>query len=82
MYGEDGEWARLFRLGQGYLGTEIQLVSREPTEYRTVDHWESRAAWMAFRQEHAAAYENLDRRAELVTQLEQLVEESTLPTDE
>jgi heme-degrading monooxygenase HmoA len=76
VYGERGEWTRLFRLGEGYLGTDVQRVSHEPPEYRTVDRWESRAAWEAFRREHAALYETLDRRAELVTAMEQLVEES------
>ena len=76
LYGQDGEWARLFRLGHGYLGTELERVADEPPEYRTVDRWESREAWDAFRRQHAALYESLDRRGELVTAMEQLVEES------
>jgi heme-degrading monooxygenase HmoA len=79
LYGEEGEWIRLFRLGHGYLGTDVQRVAHEPPEYRTVDRWESRAAWDAFRRQHSALYENLDRRAELVTDMEQLVEESDAP---
>ena len=83
LYGEKGPWTQLFQLGHGYLGTELHRVSVEPPEYRTIDRWESRAAWEAFRREFAALYESLDRSAERVTDLEQLVEESdTLASDE
>ena len=79
LYGADGAWAQLFQLGQGFLGTELRRVSDQPPEYRTIDRWESRAAWDAFRGQHEALYENLDRGAELVTEIEQLVDELDTP---
>jgi heme-degrading monooxygenase HmoA len=79
LYGADGAWAQLFQLGRGYLGTELQRVSDAPPEYRTIDRWESRAAWDAFRRQCDAFYESLDRRAQLVTEVEQLVEEFDTP---
>ena len=79
LYGEKGPWTALFQLGHGYLGTELQRVSIEPLEYRTIDRWESRAAWEGFRRDFATPYESLDRWAERVTDLEQLVEESDAP---
>ncbi len=82
LYGADGAWARLFQRGRGFLGTELQRVSDAPPEYRTIDRWESRAAWNAFRGQHEALYENLDRQAELVTQMEQLVEELDTPASD
>ena len=82
LYGADGAWAQLFQLGRGYLGTELQRVSDAPPEYRTIDRWESRAAWDAFRRQCHAPYESLDRRAQLLTEVEQLVEELDTAADE
>jgi heme-degrading monooxygenase HmoA len=79
LYGEEGEWTRLFRLGHGYLGTDVQRIAKEPPEYRTVDRWKSREAWNAFRRQHASLYEELDRQGERVTDMEQLVEELDAP---
>ena len=83
IYGNTGEWTRLFELGDGYLGTELHRVADEPPEYRTIDRWESRAAWETFRERYKAPYESLDERAARVTDLEQLIAETeTPPRDE
>ena len=79
LYGGDGAWTRLFRLGRGYLGTDVERVTDTPPVYRPIDRWESRAAWDAFRREYGALYDSLDRQAELVTDMEQLVEEFDAP---
>jgi len=66
-YGPDGTWARLFRSADGYLGTDL-LRDRENTlRYLTIDRWESREAWLAFRRAHGAEYERLDREFEGLT---------------
>ena len=78
IYGDDGEWTRLFEQGHGYLGTETRRVAHDPPEYRTIDRWESRAAWEVFRARYEALYEGLDERAARVTDLEQLVEEAEI----
>jgi heme-degrading monooxygenase HmoA len=74
-----GAWAQLFRVASGYLGTELQRVVGSPREYLTIDRWESRDAWLAFRQQHAAAYESLDHQAEPLTESEVLVREADEP---
>jgi heme-degrading monooxygenase HmoA len=79
VYGDDGEWTQLFELGDGFLGTELHRVTGEPPEYRTIDRWESRAAWETFRKRYEALYESLDKRAARVTDLEELVEETEIP---
>jgi hypothetical protein len=61
----DAEWERW----RTFLGEQ----------YRTIDRWESRAAWEAFRARYEAMYEGLDERATSVTGLEQLVEETEIP---
>ena len=66
-YGPDGSWARLFRLANGYLGTELLRDRANPLRYLTIDRWESREAWQAFRRAHAAEYERLDHEFESLT---------------
>ncbi|MDQ3811878.1 MAG: antibiotic biosynthesis monooxygenase, partial [Chloroflexota bacterium] len=75
LYGPTGAWAQLFRKAAGYRGTELQRVTDGSSEYRTIDHWESRTAWEACRRDQAAAYESLERRGESLTTSEELVGE-------
>ena len=79
LNGSSGAWAQLFRSAPGYLGTELQRVVGSPSEYLTIDRWESRDAWLAFRQTHAVAYESLDREAAPLTESEVLVREADEP---
>jgi heme-degrading monooxygenase HmoA len=67
QYGPDGGWARLFRRAPGYLGSELMQDRSDPHRYLTIDRWESIDAWRAFRREHAAEYERLDRELEGLT---------------
>lgn len=66
-YGPDGSWARLFRRAQGYLGTELLRDRSNPSRYLTIDRWESREAWQAFRGTQGTDYERLDRELESLT---------------
>ncbi len=61
-YGPDGDWARLFSRGAGYLGTELLAPASPGGAYLTVDRWRSEADWEAFRSTHAADYRALDER--------------------
>jgi heme-degrading monooxygenase HmoA len=70
-YGPSGQWAQLFRRGDGYLGTELLRRSDDPGEYLAIDRWVSRAAYEAFRTRWSSEYRRLDRR------LEELTEEET-----
>ncbi len=73
IYGSDGEWVRLFGRALGYLGTDLVPSPDVPGAWRTIDRWESEAAWIVFRQKHAAAYEALDRECEGLTMSERLI---------
>jgi heme-degrading monooxygenase HmoA len=53
VYGSDGEWARFFAPGEGYLGTELL---RSEDRYLLIDRWTSRAAYEAFLAAHADEY--------------------------
>jgi heme-degrading monooxygenase HmoA len=69
-YGPSGEWALLFRRGDGYLGTELLRRSDDPGEYLTLDRWASRAAYEAFRARSSSEYRRLDHRLEELTEEE------------
>jgi heme-degrading monooxygenase HmoA len=72
--GSAGDWAQLFRKAAGYFGTDLHRAD-VPGEYITIDRWESRDAWEAFRRDYADAYEALDREGENLTVSETLVRE-------
>jgi heme-degrading monooxygenase HmoA len=69
-YGPEGTWVRLFRRAPGYLGSELLCDLANAHRYVTIDRWESREAWQAFRQHFAADYERLDREFEGLTKSE------------
>jgi heme-degrading monooxygenase HmoA len=48
VYGSEGEWARFFRGGRGYVGSELLRDAEQPGRYLVIDRWESRAAYNAF----------------------------------
>jgi heme-degrading monooxygenase HmoA len=66
-YGPRGAWARLFAMGEGFVGTELNQDLKDPTRYLTLDFWESKEAYEAFRAKHAAEYIAIDRECEALT---------------
>lgn len=66
-YGPDGAWAGLFRLSADYRGTELLRDAYVPGTYLTIDRWASEEAFRAFRKEHDAEYETLDRACDDLT---------------
>ncbi len=69
-YGPDGDWARFFRGGDGYLGTDLLRAGGGEGRYVTIDRWTSKAAYEAFRARLLAEYEAIDRRCEALTERE------------
>jgi heme-degrading monooxygenase HmoA len=55
-YGPDGEWARFFRQGTGYIGTELLQDVEEPDRFMVIDRWESADAYNAFLAEFREEY--------------------------
>lgn len=78
VYGPRGEWARLFALGAGYLGTALNRDPGGERRYVVVDRWASREAYEAFRRERGGEYEALDRRCEDLTEHEAPLEAAVL----
>ena len=69
-YGPEGDWAGLFRKSAEYLGTELLRDVYISGSYLTIDRWTSEEAFRAFRKDHDAAYEQLDRACDSLTSRE------------
>ena len=67
LYGPAGEWSELFRRSTGYIRTELLHDRRHPGRYVTVDYWESRTAWLEWRERFDTQFERLDRRGDDLT---------------
>ncbi len=72
-YGPTGLWTALFRRDPGYLGTELLPPSDAGGWYRTIDRWESPAAYERFRRTWHSEYSALDRACESLTSEERAV---------
>ena len=64
VYGPDGDWAHLFRRDLAYQRTLLLHNPKNLRNYVTCDFWESREAYLAFRQKNLDAYQTIDKRCE------------------
>lgn len=69
-YASDGPWAQLFRRAPGFIETRLLQDTEDAGRYLTVDRWESRAAFEAFKRDFAADYNALDEQLEGLASLE------------
>ncbi len=74
-YGPEGDWVRLFRRSDGFLGTQLMHDRVNRLRYVTTDRWTSLRAWQSFREEHGADYAALDRECEGLTSAERALGE-------
>lgn len=72
-YGPAGPWAKLFELQPGYIRTRLFRHKNDPGIYVTVDVWDSKADWDAFRRAYAEDYRRLDRQLALLKLEEHLL---------
>jgi heme-degrading monooxygenase HmoA len=80
-YGPDGDWARLFQRGEGYLGSELLRDTSQAGTYVTIDRWVSPEAYAAFGDRWRDEYHMLDQRFGALTERETLLGMfSTVPT--
>lgn len=66
-YGPDGVWMKLFRCGDGFMGTELRALPEQPGWFRTIDCWESMEKYLAFREQYAARYAEIDAACAALT---------------
>ena len=74
-YKADGEWARLFRKASGFVETELWRDRDDRARFITVDKWNSRDDFDAFRVKYDADYLAIDARTEHFTDAEERIGE-------
>jgi len=74
-YGPEGDWVRLFRRSEDYLGTDLIRDRGQRLRYVTLDHWNSRQAYLRFKKENRHAYQAIDAKCESLTRREKLIGE-------
>jgi heme-degrading monooxygenase HmoA len=72
-YGSHGEWVRLFRQDQAFIGTELIQDVRQASRYLTLDFWASETAYETFRESRENEYKSIDARCEQLTEAEREV---------
>ena len=70
VYRSEGEWAQLFRRGEGFIRTELFTDIEIEGRYITIDHWTSEELYDSFRRQNEDDYAALDLRCEALTQSE------------
>ena len=74
MYGPEGELARFFGSGAGYLGTELWWsVDANPRRYLVIDRWHSATTYSSFRRAHEEEYQRRSRGVEVLYQAENVI---------
>jgi heme-degrading monooxygenase HmoA len=72
-YGPEGRWVELFARDARYRGTRLLRDLGRERVYVTVDKWESREAYEAFREKYAADYARLDAKCDNLTVREESI---------
>jgi heme-degrading monooxygenase HmoA len=67
LYGSKGAWVDLFRRAEGYRWTDLLQDRATPGRFVTIDRWDSREAWEAFRIAFAAEFDAVDRAGSRLT---------------
>jgi quinol monooxygenase YgiN len=78
-YGAEGIWVDLFRKAEGYLSTELVQDHADSAVFVTIDRWESRASYDAFRKRFADEYLSIDTRCAAYTEDEERLAEGVRP---
>jgi heme-degrading monooxygenase HmoA len=72
-YGQTGPWVALFKRHAGFVRTRLFRHKSEPDIYITIDVWESKQAYDAFRSENAQEYRRLDAQLAMLKLEEHLL---------
>ncbi len=63
----DGEWAQLFRLAAGYVGTELLSSTNDEKRFVTIDRWSNADDYARFHERFNQQYRSLDAQLEGLT---------------
>lgn len=70
LYGNDGDWVKLFQKSPHYFGTEL-IKNQE--FYITVDRWNSKEKYEEFLSLNKSEFEIIDKKGEALTETENLI---------
>jgi heme-degrading monooxygenase HmoA len=73
IYSPNGVWAKLFKKGTGYLGTELLRDEKQPQRYLTIDRWVSKENYEAFQSQWKKEYKALDAQYKGLSERESLM---------
>jgi len=73
IYASNGAWAELFKMGTGYLGTELLYHITNPQHYLTIDRWHSKENYEGFLIQYENEYKVLDAECADLTERESLL---------
>ena len=79
IYGPDGDWAQLFRQGQGYCGTMLTRDCDEQRRFLTLDFWETQEDYEEFKSQHEDEYKAIDAKCEALTEKEREIGKLVIP---
>ncbi len=69
-YGPEGNGARFFGQGSGYLGTELDRDLQKKGRCLPADYWTSQTAYESFREQRLEEYRALDQKCGALTERE------------
>jgi len=73
IYHPGGRWTKLFKKGNGYLGTELLRDPQDHQRYLTIDRWISTEDHELFLSQWKNEYEALDSECKGLTEQETLL---------
>jgi hypothetical protein len=66
-YRADGDWGKLFRLSEGYIGTELLAEEGNEVRFVTIDRWRAYGDFIRFQEAFGQQYKLLDAQLEGLT---------------
>ncbi len=72
-YASDGDWAKFFKQGSGYIKTRLLHDLNESGTYMTMDYWNSQNEYEMFKNKMQNEYNQLDKQFEKLTERETFI---------
>jgi len=72
-YGNNGDWAAFFRRSPHFHGTSLLRHTDHSNRFLTIDLWDDRASFDAFKHQNETEYTSLDLRCEELTGEEECI---------
>jgi len=67
LYGQKGDWVRLFKRYDDYIKTEFLKDCSDTESYITIDYWKSKESYQNFKRTAAKEINEIDKLGEKLT---------------